>query len=338
MLTNLEDLTKHENRKFKDFPNLDFDSPISSISNFKNYYIENFGLKAALVNSYIHLKNNILNEDPIPNKVVKGLDGWYFLGNHHNNIISDSFGNDSFSENELNVICKNIIELNAYFVAKKIKFYLVIPPNKSSIYREQLPYQLTKHATKFTSFKNSLEDRFGFKIIDLSSEMLSKKNDSLLYMKTDTHWNDYGAFIGYSKVIDVLNAHHLNIPKVSLNTYRINHKFISGDITPMINNNTLERTIVFEKKSNTKINNLSESYKHQRYYNPDGNKKLLMFRDSFANAWTPYFSESFKESVFLTDYIIDYSLIEKENPDVVILEVVERNFLEVLLNLKKRPS
>ena len=52
----------------------------SFISSFKGYYKDHFGLKKTLTQSYIAFKNNVLDESPIPNKVVIGkAKDWYFF-------------------------------------------------------------------------------------------------------------------------------------------------------------------------------------------------------------------------------------------------------------------
>jgi len=52
--------------------------------------------------------------------------------------------------------------------------------------------------------------------------------------------------------------------------------------------------------------------------------KLLVFRDSFASNLIPYLSESFQSSVFIWTHAFLPEIIERERPDIVILECVER--------------
>lgn len=75
-----------------------------------------------------------------------------------------------------------------------------------------------------------------------------------------------------------------------------------------------------------------------RYTNPKlaGGRKLVMIRDSFADACVPILTEAFSESVFLWTNPKDpqfesaaASVIERERPDIVIEEKVERRLLEV---------
>ncbi len=57
-----------------------------------------------------------------------------------------------------------------------------------------------------------------------------------------------------------------------------------------------------------------------------------MFQDSFGDLLLPYLSESFSDSLYVwyTPSDVNLSIIEKERPQVVILELVERH-LQYLL-------
>jgi hypothetical protein len=335
MILGLEDVPKNKNRRFYTLPDFNTSTLLKSISDYKEYYQENYGLKTAFVNTYINIKTSILHEGPIPDKVIKGQDGWYFLGNHSNNVINDSFGNAPFTPEELEIITKYLSAINTYLVSRKINFYLVVPSNKSQIYKEKLPFQLSQNTSRLNQLKSHLKKEINLDIIDLGPELKSKKSNQPLYLKTDTHWNELGAFIGYSKVINNINTDHYSIPLEHISDYKINYKFDTGDITALLNDNTLERSISFEKQVKSPIIEMNHSYDYQHYFNPSGKKKLIMYRDSFSIAWIPYFVESFEESIYLTNYNIDGAFIEKVKPDIVIYEIVERNLGSVLLNIKK---
>jgi hypothetical protein len=61
------------------------------------------------------------------------------------------------------------------------------------------------------------------------------------------------------------------------------------------------------------------------------NKRLpraVMFRDSFATWLIPLLSENFSRILYSWQYTFDYDLVERERPDVVIQEMVERALME----------
>ena len=306
-------------------PNLNSQNPIKSLSKYKVYYNENFGFKASLVSNYIDFKSIVLNESPMPNKVVEGKDGWFFLGNHFNNAFNNAYGNDVFLDGQLDKITQNILETKNYLTSKGIQFYMVIPPNKSRIYGEHLPFKLTQRKTKVETLKSHLKQEIGIDILDLRDILITNKKNQQLFIKTDTHWNDYGAFIGYSETVKMISK-DLKINTVSLSDYHLKTETkLDGDITNMLYLNKGTENILLSKKIKSAVEPKISTYDYQHFINPNNSYKLLMHRDSFANAWIQFFNESFNEVIYLRHYELNKSIIEKEKPDLVIFEIVERN-------------
>ena len=305
------------------FPEISLKNPKETLSGLKNFYLNNFGLKDLFLNNYLNIKNTHLKENPIPNSVFKGRNGWYFLGNQYNNVINDAFGNDNFTDKEVHKITQNIKDINNYLSSKNIKFYLVIPPNKSSIYKEELPFKLLQNENKLTVLKNNLINEINFNIIDLTDTLLASKKEAQLYHKTDSHWNDIGAFIGYSKTIKEISK-DIQVPLANKSSFNITTKINNkNDLTDLINDTVESKTVVFDQNNVIKPESYSKDYEH--YINPEKSLKLIMHKDSYSIAWVKYFVESFGSIYFLDNYKLDKKLIEKTKPDIIIFELIERD-------------
>jgi len=334
LLMGLENNLENEQIKFKVLPNFNIKEPIASLRDIKNYYQENYGLKTTLVNGYINFKSNLLKESPIPNRVFSGKNGWYFLGNEYNNVLNNTYGNDDFLNKELERITLNIKNTINYLSSKNIMFYLVVLPDKNRIYQEKMPFQLNQNKTKLEVLKKHLKKEIGFEIIDLTNVLLTNKQKGVLYFKTDTHWNDYGAFLGYTETINILNK-DFDISKTTLSDYKTVEKIIdNGDLINLINLNIEEKSISFIENTESKVITHEFSYKNKHFFNSNKNLKLLMHHDSFANYWFRFFNESFRECIYSRGYILNKSLIEKEKPDIIIFEIIERD-INLLSQQKK---
>lgn len=308
----------------------DFTKPKMVKGKIKQFYSKDFLFNSPFVNYYLHFKMEILKENPIPFNVVNGHNGWYFLGNNHQNTLNDTFGNDSFSIDELVLINNNLLTINNYFKSKNIKLYVVIPPNKNTVYREYLPYKLNKSQTKLEQLQSYLQDS-EISFINLAEHLIPAKTKGALYFKTDTHWNTYGAFLGYEKIMEHIQE-NFQIESENILNYNIEYNFEQlGDLTRMLKINTLEKSIFIKKPNDDLSEDYTKPYLH--YTNPNKDFKLLMFRDSFANHLIPFFNDTFGETVYFKDYTIKPNLIEQEKPDIVIIEIVERD-LKMLLNIK----
>lgn len=316
-------IADNENLKFKEFPKIDIKKPLQSLSSFKSYYLGNFGLKKTTVNQYINFKETVLKEEPLPNYNLTGKNGWYFLGNNYNNVFYNSFG--MTDTKKVKSITNYLETITQYLTSKNIKFYVVFPPNKHSIYSEYLPFQLEKKETLYNLLKSELEKNTTVQLIDLHSLLLQEKKENQLYYKTDSHWNDLGAFIAYQHIIDYIKK-DISIEKLELEDYTISTELkVLGDNTQMVNIKAKTEVINFEKKTPSKIKILSDDQRFLHFKNESKDYKLMLYRDSFSNALIPFFNETFGDAIYIRDYNINKSNIENHKPDIVILELVERN-------------
>ena len=318
--------------KGKPFPELDFKHLSSSVKKMNKHYNGNFGLKYSMVNTFTGFKNDVLDENPLPNKAFKGKNDWYFLGDQWNILFKDNFGNFDYTKQELIEIKEYLQTLKEGLASRGVEFYIVVPPNKHRIYSEELPFQLQQNNTRLEVLNSYLKKEIDFEIIYLRDTLIANKKESLLYYKTNTHWNDIGAFIGYQKTINTIDP---NIFKANFTDYNIDYNSsIKGDITNMINLKNDESAIILKKKTSYQVKSIKSTYQFEHFENSNQDKKLVMYRDSFATSWIQFFNESFGETIYLRDYNVDYSFIDHEKPDVVIFEVVERNLSSILLNKK----
>ncbi|WGD35975.1 DHHW family protein [Olleya sp. YS] len=316
--------TNNENIEFETPPEFDLSQPNTTLKNYKSYYLGNYGLKKTLVNQYVSFKSEILKENPLPDKVVVGNQGWYFLGNAHKKVLNNTF-NTTHDKIQIVQVVKNLKKLSEYLREKNILFYVAVAPNKHSIYKENLPYKLNQNATFYEELIEALKDN-NINYINLHKVLLEKKKEEKIYYKTDTHWNNLGAFYAYQDVINTIGK-ELSVKPLSLNDYIINTSLKPvNHLSKMINVYTKEQVVNLTLKKSVSIDTLSIRFDDLIFSNQQQQFKLLMSRDSFSDAWIGFFNESFNQTRYIKNYNpITTQLIEQYKPDVVIYEIVERN-------------
>jgi hypothetical protein len=120
----------------------------------------------------------------------------------------------------------------------------------------------------------------------------------------------------------------------NLSDYNFNYNnYYAGDIPQLIKSesysvNLMLRKVQYQSK-NTLMNEFRRTYKNTM---KSGN--ILVYHDSFMLAMMPFINETFGEVNYIKSYQLDTNEILKHKPDILILELVERN-LDVLLKLKK---
>jgi alginate O-acetyltransferase complex protein AlgJ len=202
-----------ENRRIEPMPSLEISFPSSPgriyiacvrfIRKFDSHYSSTFGFRSSLLQLYNVVKQTIFHTDPLPQKVVEGTNGWYFLGDDNSNEIKESKGIENFSQEELKSSLQKILSHQSWLRKQDIEFYLAVAPNKTSVYGEYLPIRKSEKETQVEQLKFASLNNFNF--VDLKSNF-SLARQRRLYHKTDSHWNDYGAFLGYTALIEKIKA------------------------------------------------------------------------------------------------------------------------------------
>jgi hypothetical protein len=348
------DVKLNENRKPAPLPSLKTFSFRGTTfqKEFEKFYTDHFGFRNTLIFSYNYLKASQLNVSPHPDVCI-GKDGWFYLDLRMQGLqFRDHLGLIRYDINKLRQLAENLDVIHTELKALNINFVVVIAPDKQTIYPEYLPDSVPKRHAK-TRLDQVLEYLHSQKpyltIVDLRSSLLKAKSllPKPLYFKTDTHWNAYGAFIAYQQIMEVLSGYGVQLGKpYALDDYLIHHEvFSNGDIVQML---AMEGKItddywIFKFKKDITLESFNPGYQEPNipaerlsrgFLQPNTNlPRLLMYRDSFAEQLIPFLVPHFSRSVFISSYRIDLQQVRKEKPDIVVLEIVERN-LDSLLEIK----
>ena len=144
---------------------------------------------------------------PAP-EVILGTDGWlYYIGPAGERLLDRHVrGRDPFSQDELDRWRQFLVERTRRFRSLGARYVLVIAPNKESIYPEYLPPWIGPRVgpTRLDQLMSSLKSATDLTVIDLRGAVLADKSASILYYKTDTHWNTRGAYVAYREIMRVL--------------------------------------------------------------------------------------------------------------------------------------
>lgn len=292
---------------------------------FENYFNENFGARKEFITGFYFARMKLLHETYIDDKIVSGKDGWLFYGPKTDGLgFEDAAGKLYYQPSELEKIKNNLEEQYNWLERKNIKFLLVICPNKQTIYPEKLPASFTRGTTSLDQLVQYLTLQSRIPFIDLRESMSkAKTNYSMpLYFKTDTHWNDLGAFIAYQEIARKISDGRETGKSIPFTDYDIKAYTSKGqDITAMVGleNYYTDTEIKF-------------SSRHIR--NKISSKKVLLFHDSYFNRMRPYFQIQF-DTVMERPHFwnsFDYQCIEETKPDLVVYELLERYQRQLLRN------
>ncbi|GGG07380.1 alginate O-acetyltransferase AlgX-related protein [Pontibacter amylolyticus] len=331
----------HENRVLAPMPSIDGNNLTGYPQAFAAYFNDNFGFRHELIEMGRDIRLNLFKESFMPEKVAIGKDGWLFLSGEYDNIIDDYARRNLYDSTKLRQVAMRTLEKKAFVEAKGGRFFKVFYPNSHSIYPELLPYQIqiqkVDTLSRVEQVNQYLQKLDGsIQVIDVRPDMLEAKKEAQLYLKYDTHWNNYGAFIGYRKLFTEMASEMPALKPRSLNDYDIEWKLEGdGDLLHILGvrnfDSYQEHKPHFTLKKGGQLKPLAEvdgPYdKSVIHVNPNDTTGLvaLVFHDSFTIAMRQFISGHFEKVIY---YWGNYNqqVIDQEKPDVVIESNVERYF------------
>lgn len=307
---------------------------------FNLYYSDHFGFREKLTRAYF--KNvNKLGQHSALDDLTFGRDDWLFLGSTKPGYTGygDPFGGamnaNLFTQQELERYVKPIITTNNWLKQQGIAYLFVIAPNKHTIYFDKLPEYVTKinDTSAMDQLINYLMEHTDVAVVDLRPALYEGKKNHQVYYKNDTHWNHYGANIAQFEIMKKIEEMFPDQITATLLTDD-QFEFVNRDEGDLAKIAGIETTIepsplpIFDETCNA--DTVSLNAEDDNHYTTTCNTKKLktvIYRDSFFTALQPYFSKKFLSATYLLERAHRESLLkqlEKNKPDIVISEIVER--------------
>ena len=321
ILINTKDnqISKIDNTKLPEIDSID------SVFSFNNYVSKRIGFRESIIYFYT-VSNDKLFKAMVHPTYTYGKDGWVFF--------KDSIEK---RDNEwLDNFAKFVSNMQNYVREKGSYFLFVINPTKVSVYSEYLKSGYNFENYRINYLKNKLNE-LNINYID-NTDFLKEcsKTQKVFNKKYDAgHWNDTGAFLGFTNIYNKLISDGIKIDNLNLDDYIIKEKlqttlpvseFPINEYVPEYSLKKLNYKVSNKYNSTVKLNNNFKFYLETE----NENKKLpslLFFRGSYVNDKEKFLGNQFGNMYLVHNYQNSlnyeyyYNLFEK--PEVVMLEIVE---------------
>jgi hypothetical protein len=331
-----------ENREKIPKPEFRMDQAFHYPGQYTAYFEDNFGMRKELItlNSYLRMK--LFHVSANPRKVLIGKNSWLYPVDPE--IAGDFHHADSFSEDELQVIRKNLEEISSWHRKRNVQFYVFIAPSKFSIYPEYLPERI--HVSNKVTKAEQLVQLFAgnplVKIITAHDELKKAKKDAEVFYAHDTHWNFTGGFIGYQVLMAAIQKDFPQLAPAPENRFRNYYKkSYNADLSKQLslenvlrNDEWIPEYIQPPKVMPGKENFYPTVFPLQPTLNFEHSDtslpRMLIYRDSYTNLMIPYLVNHFSRSVFLWTHEFSAEVTDTEKPDIVIMEIIETHLDKLL--------
>ena len=334
-----------ENRLPAQFPIWDHVHPAAVqryLTGLDNYFADHFGFRNKLIRWFQNLKISLFHDRSVYN-VIAGQHGWLFSSDLK--MIEHYLGIARFTSGELEQ-WQSLLEKRRDWLAKQgIEYLFVIPPDKQSIYPEELPQWLlnatpTNRSCKLDQFLQHMAKNSTIRILDLRPPLLDAKNVRPTYLKNDSHWNLYGGFIACQELIKVLSRPFADLPPLLISDFAwSNAPATGGDLARILGSEFPDQNLFQVTPGNGLVplatvlaTNIDSVWDQHRMVviteNPSPRaRSAMVFNDSYGDALHPFLGYSFKRVVYVHDNReFNPSAILANKPDVVISEMLQRYF------------
>jgi hypothetical protein len=328
-----------EKRKMAAKPEFRWDRMFQYLKEFSSYYNDYFTFRSDLIFLNNLLKIKFFRVSPTPTVLI-GKNGWLFFDNPvtQPGTVDYYRALTPFSVKELEQ-WKNLLEQrHQWLAARGIHYLFVIVPNKNTIYPEFMPDHICRvnKKSRMDQLVEYLEKHSTVPFLDLRKALKDAKTNYPVYSKTDSHWNEYGAYIAHREIIAYISRYFKEaepLPFSRFNIETINH--MGGDLATMLSlhEEILRENIIrmkptppFTFKENRK-ENISRYVRQLQTQCPTAPlPHILMVHDSCYHRLRPFLSEKFSRILYIWDWDLNFypEIIEREPSKLVIDEIAER--------------
>ncbi len=316
-----------ENRDLADAPSLALTDLSSLIPSTESYLGDRFGLRTTLIRWNSILRVGFLGVSPIPSVVV-GKDGWLFYRSEvlaDGQSLNDYQGTIPLSETELGRLWKRITDNERVLSQMGIPYMVVIAPNKHTLYGDYLPDRIRpfRGPTRLEQFSDYVgRQPMGERLVlDLRQPLLRAKEEHPIYWKTDSHWNSYGAYIGYREIMKRLSVRNPELAPLPLVENRVT-------VTTSPKGGDLSQMLLMQDR-------LSEPYDTRLELapnpHPKANRTLLLRHDSFGDGLYPFLNAHFQTLTNIAPFApFPFERIKSERPIAVVHVFAERYLTQAI--------
>ncbi len=353
-LTGLNDLEKIESREMASQPEFHLDESILLFPlDYENYYLDHFKIRNWLLAFDVNIRYRIFDQK-LYRDVIVGENNFLFF--RLPEIVNGCQKVNQLTTQQQEALISRLQKTTTWLNDRGVQLFVTIAPNKCTIYPEysNQDIPILGEITDYEIFEEAVRQNGGINLIDLQQLLLdSKSEERLLYQQTDTHWNDFGAYIVYREIVRQL------LPEIQEKELIVNEKLIphnynisysEGRYFPFIEDFVTPSTW-YTVKGNAVLK--SDAKGIAVYENPfAGNDlTLIVYQDSFfymrSNALEPQYldayhrhvfmrvllAENFAKTIFFSrnlnlnwshdkDYLAQ--VLETYDPDIILVESVER--------------
>ena len=298
---------------------------------FEQYFNDAFGFRSLLTRSRSYMLYFWLHMSPSSN-AIRGRDGRLFLGWREE--LQSYQRLAPYRPEQIAQWVHYYDGIRTWLAGRNCALVIMIPPNKSTLYPESMPTMLRRAQppSRADQLIAALR-KCGITVIDPRESFAKEPATAPLYYRHDTHWTPYGADIAWRDLLAVVYPDFQPPPTLlwessTTETYTGDLALMSGltgflwepqILTGRTDPPSLRRIPPLPEQPNW--------FGRRIVYETDApeRKRAVFFHDSFAgDSFDDLLAVNFSTLAMDWTYVFDPDFVRHHNPDVVVIEILER--------------
>lgn len=332
------DSGNYENREFATRPRLTIDSYKTYAEEYEEYFNDSIPFRNNLVTLNTAIDYFVFNRST-STRVTVGKDNWlFYVYTEDGDPIGCYQGTNLFSNEELEAMAQNCLEVQAYLNEQGKEFIIFVAPNKERIYYDKMPKQYGLPADTYQALQvvEYLRNNTDIRVVYPYDELMQAKEslEQNIYYKTDTHWNWIGGYVGTTALMRELG---IEMPGIEGDEVTITTSGdIAGDLAGMLNLKKqlayIDHEYTVEGYDTHNVENIEWDFVTVFVYHAEGAdpRRIYVYRDSFASYMSPYIGSQFTDTYMRYRNTYTYEDFVEQNSDIFVYETVERYIGDLL--------
>lgn len=276
------------------------------------------------------MSGQAIKTDDQDGKVAVGVSGRLFIDNDTNRVMQQQQGKYLLSAADVALWDEILHRRSRECSAREAEYALLVAPESHSIYPEELPVLKTRTGQK--PIRQILSRFTGGNLVYPQDAMRAARVQGEVCHAADSHWTSFGAYIAY---LELLKHLRVELSCLDRDDVIVTEREDGGDLGQKFDP---PRTALItecrpSRMSSKKIwNNGVKNRGHMSFwFNPSHNAKPkgLLLTDSYGWKIQRFLAQSFSEMFVVHSPMLEYDVLDRYKPEVVISVMAERFLVRV---------
>lgn len=299
------------------------------LNEFSDYFSDHFGLRQEMITLNHRLTGTALRTLD-SSSVLLGKDGWLF----YKSTLEDYAGTNLFTARQSFAAAHVLGLMQEYCAQRGVDFCFTIAPNKNSLYGYQMPERYPVASVRNAQLLKEQLERQDVGYLDLFTVLSGTEQQ--LYYRCDSHWNMRGAQLAAQALLNKLNGAEVEFDGRITGELRPH----TGDLYEMVYPAGTETeqdsgyafTYAYDERFSS-ANDITI-----RTTSPEAEGSIFVYRDSFGINLHPFLAQSYGRACFSRNMPYRVAAAMEEQPEVLVVELVERNLNWLLERAPEMPA